>query len=202
MLTIELPQVLLVREAFGGKATPRKASTAVALLSVLMEHGRALGWRKDNPALRPKRLKQGPGYPTWTTPEFAQFMASSAVPEAMKRAAALAFYTGARVSDLARLPRAARRDGAIVFTPATTAGTTRAVAHVAEHPALTAILDAAPASGHSAPVARNGGALPTRNQPAKDGGDCHRPVARSHRRECNRVCNRGTGSPAWYAVTY
>jgi integrase len=143
---IELPEVIKVRNAFGGTATPGRANKAVASLSILLEFSRTIGWRKDNPALRPKRLKMGPGYLTWTSEEFATFMACEQVSEAMKRAVALAFYTGARVGDLAALPRSARSDGIITFTPQKTEGTTRAVVVLNEHPDLATILDAAPAS--------------------------------------------------------
>src|SRR5262249_17025072 len=105
-----------------------------------------LGWIAHNPCLRPKRLRTGDGYPAWTAEEFGAFMAHPDIGEPIKRAAALAFYTGARVGDCIALRRSDRRDGAIDLTPSKTRHSTRARVIIPEHPRLTAILDAAPPS--------------------------------------------------------
>jgi integrase len=53
----------------------RQANRVVTVLSILMTFAvESLGWRGDNPALRPKRLKTGgEGYRPWKPAEFVQF---------------------------------------------------------------------------------------------------------------------------------
>lgn len=55
---------------------PYKANKVVTVLSILMSYAvNPLGWRMDNPALRPKRLRiETDGYRPWTQEEFLQFM--------------------------------------------------------------------------------------------------------------------------------
>ena len=109
-----------------GVPTPARAK-AIRVLSLLCEYARIdLGWIAHNPCRWPKRLQTGDGYPAWTLAEFQQYMACGQIGEPIKRAAAQAFYTGARVGDCIALPRAARHDGAIEFTPSRTKRTTRA----------------------------------------------------------------------------
>jgi integrase len=54
----------------------RQANRVITVLSILMTYASdRLGWRPDNPALRPRRLRQtGDGYRPWTRDEFVQFM--------------------------------------------------------------------------------------------------------------------------------
>jgi integrase len=53
----------------------RQANRIITVLSILLTFAvESLGWRSDNPALRPKRLKTGgTGYVPWKPEEFAQF---------------------------------------------------------------------------------------------------------------------------------
>ena len=53
----------------------RQANRIITVLSILLKLAvELLGWRSDNPALRPKRLKTGGvGYLPWKPEEFAQF---------------------------------------------------------------------------------------------------------------------------------
>lgn len=141
------PHVQALRDQFGGKKTPSRANKAVALVSVLLEHARRdLGWVNFNAALRPKKLRTGPGFLAWKEADLAQFMASPDVIQPIKIAAALAFFTGLRVGDLWDLPRSAYQDGCIAVTPKKTSRSTRATLLIPVHPALAAFLDAAPAS--------------------------------------------------------
>lgn len=140
--------VFAVRTRFAtdhdGKPTPRRANKATAVLRLLLTWAVDRGWRKDNPALRPGQLRTGPGYPTWTARDFTAFMASDAVGEPLKRAVALGYYTGLRLSDALALPRSARRGGVIETIPTKTARTTGARVAIPEHPDLARVLDAAP----------------------------------------------------------
>lgn len=126
----------------------RQANRMVTVLSILMSFARAtLGWRQDNPAERPRRLpSDGEGYRAWTREAFDQFMVCPAIAEPMKRAAALGWYTGQRKGDCLTMTRAARTGGWLEVVPAKTRRSSAARRMVAEHPELTRVLDAAPAS--------------------------------------------------------
>lgn len=126
--------------------TPRRANRVVAVLRLLLEWGVNRGWRKDNPALRPGKLRTGPGYATWTADQFRQFMACEAVGEPIKRAAALAWFTGMRGQDCIAITKAARKDGGIDVIPEKTRNSTGVRVWIPEHPDLTRVLDAAPQS--------------------------------------------------------
>lgn len=91
-----------VRHADGTEeavSNARQANRVVTVLSILMSHAQdPLGWRKDNPALRPKRLRQeGEGFRPWTPEEFVQFYEASD-PE-WRFAALLALTTTQRGQD-------------------------------------------------------------------------------------------------------
>lgn len=56
----------------------RQANRVITMLSILLTYAVDLGWRQDNPALRPKRLRaKGDDYRPWTEDEFVQFMERS-----------------------------------------------------------------------------------------------------------------------------
>lgn len=129
-----------------GTPTPRRANRMVNVLRLLMSWAVDRGWRKDNPALRPGRLRTGPGYRAWTHDDFAAFMAADAAPEALKRAAALGYYTGQRKQDCLAMLWSARRAGAIEVVPEKTKNSTGVRLWIPEHPDLTRVLDAAPRS--------------------------------------------------------
>lgn len=126
----------------------RQANRLVAVLSILMNHARgSLGWRPDNPAERPRRLPtEGEGFRTWRQKDFETFMACEAIEEPLKRAAALGWYTGQRKADCLIMTRSARDGGWLAVVPEKTRRSSGARRMVAEHPELTRILDAAPAS--------------------------------------------------------
>ncbi len=77
----------------------RQANRVVTVLSILMTFAvESLGWRADNPALRPKRLKtEGVGYRPWMQDEFLQFF-ERANPE-WQFAALLALLSAQRGQD-------------------------------------------------------------------------------------------------------
>jgi hypothetical protein len=52
-------------------ATPDAANRLLGLLSILMEHAIAAGWREDNPAFGVKRLRhRQAGFATWAEPRY------------------------------------------------------------------------------------------------------------------------------------
>lgn len=87
----------------------RQANRVVTVLSVLLSYAMdPLGWRPDNPALRPKRLRaKGDDYRAWTQEEFAQFWDRSG-PE-WRFAALLALLTAQRGQDQVALRWSAYR---------------------------------------------------------------------------------------------
>lgn len=89
----------------------RHGNKAVAVLSVLMTWAMNHGWRKDNPALKPKRLTVSGGYKAWSDAEIDQFLAVA--PPYMRLACLLALGTGQRGADLVRMTWASYRDGMI-----------------------------------------------------------------------------------------
>ena len=128
------------RDKTTGDRTPRRGNRMVDVLRLLLSFAVNRGWRRDNPALRPGRLKTGPGYATWSENDFARFMACAAVSEPIKRAAALGYYTGQRLSDCLTLTLTARQGGAIELIQQKTG----ARVWIPEHPELARVLDAAP----------------------------------------------------------
>ena len=86
-------------------ATPRRANRMVAVLRLLLSWAVDHGWRRDNPALRPKLLRTGDGYRAWTPAELAQFLAHTGAE--MRDAAELAIGTGQRGIDLIAMSWAA-----------------------------------------------------------------------------------------------
>jgi integrase len=94
-------------------ATPRRANRMVAVLSIILSWGVDRGWRPDNPALRPKKLKTGEGWRPWTAAELATFEACDKVSAELKLAVVLAAASGQRGGDLITMTWGAYRDGAI-----------------------------------------------------------------------------------------
>ncbi len=123
-----------------GKPTPRRANRLVNVLRLLLTWGVDRGWRKDNPALRPGRLKTGPGYATWKIADVAAFLGCEAIGEPLKRALLLGLCTGQRKGDCLAMTKAARGGGAIEVVQAKTG----ARLWLPEHGDLTRALDAAP----------------------------------------------------------
>ncbi|NPD67254.1 tyrosine-type recombinase/integrase [Lichenicola cladoniae] len=87
--------------------TPSRANRMVAVLSLLLSWAVDRGWRKDNPALRPKRLKTGVGYRSWTDVELDQVLNAETTPAQVRLAILLAVGTGQRGQDLVAMTWAA-----------------------------------------------------------------------------------------------
>lgn len=89
------------------KRTPRRANQIVTVLSILFSFAVECGWRPDNPALRPKRLRTGAGYRSWTDAELDQVLDAETTPAEVRRALLLAVGTGQRGEDLIAMTWAA-----------------------------------------------------------------------------------------------
>lgn len=82
--------------------TPSSANDALKKLRILTKFALDLGWRRDDPTLHVKKLKEGEHH-TWTEEEIRAFEARWAFGSQQRTAFALLLYTGQRVSDVARM---------------------------------------------------------------------------------------------------
>lgn len=93
-------------------ATPGMANMLVKIVRVLLAYAVDNDYRRDNPALRIQLFKLGE-HRAWTDADCAAFEMRWPVGSMQRRAYMLAKFTGQRCSDLTRMTRAHRKDGAI-----------------------------------------------------------------------------------------
>jgi integrase len=116
----------------------RQANRMVTTLSILLTHAVDLGWRPDNPALRPKRLPwELDDYEPWTEAQWLQFQ-ERADPE-WQFYALLATLTDQRGQDLVRM-KWTDYDGSHISV-AQEKGRKTVKLRIEAHPALRAALD-------------------------------------------------------------
>jgi integrase len=108
--TIDRSAVFKIR-ARHAETSNRQGNKAVAVLSALLSWAVDHGYRTDNPALRPKRLKVSGGYRAWTDAEIDTFLEKA--PAHLRLACLLALGTAQRGSDLAKMTWASYRAGEI-----------------------------------------------------------------------------------------
>lgn len=94
-----------IRNLMAEKAeTPDTANRLLGLLSILMEHAIAAGWREDNPAFGVKRIKhRSTGFATWSEPDIAAYRTYYALGTRERLVLELAIGTAQRRGDLVRL---------------------------------------------------------------------------------------------------
>jgi integrase len=94
-----------VRKLMAEKAaTPDAANRLLGLLSILMEHAIAAGWREDNPAFGVKRLRhRQAGFATWAEPDITSFRNHYPLGTRERLVLELALGTAQRRGDLVRL---------------------------------------------------------------------------------------------------
>lgn len=91
--------------------TPRTANYYVQVVRLLMTYAVDRGWRDDNPALRPKQLRTGPGHQPWEEWQIAAFR-KHWTPGTLERVAfELLLNTGQRGQDIPHLTRNHYRNG-------------------------------------------------------------------------------------------
>jgi integrase len=97
-------------------ATPDAANRLLSLISILMEHAIAAGWRSDNPAFGVKRLKhRTTGFATWSEPDIASFRDHYPLGTRERLVLELALGTAQRRGDLVRLGWRHVANGAVVI---------------------------------------------------------------------------------------
>lgn len=107
----ERRHVFALRDQFAD--TPRTANYLVQVMRLLFTFGVDRGWRRDNPALRPKLLRTGEGYRPWEESEITLFRAHWA-PETRERVLfELMVNTGQRTADVIAMQRGHIRHGEI-----------------------------------------------------------------------------------------
>lgn len=79
-------------------STPGEANNIIRSLSAMLAWSVPRGWRSDNPASFVKKLKLGEGYSPWSWADIELLREHARPP--MWHAAALALYTGQRLSDV------------------------------------------------------------------------------------------------------
>lgn len=109
--TMPRPFVFRLREKYAD--TPRKANYLISVLRRLMQFAVNQGYRKDNPAAKPERLKEGPGHRPWEEYEIAAFRKHFAEPSFERAAFELMLNTGQRGGDVAGMQRRHRFQGGI-----------------------------------------------------------------------------------------
>ena len=121
-------------------ANSRQANRVITVLSILLTYAvDPLGWRQDNPALRPRRLRtDGDGYRPWTPAEFQQFHERS--DEFWQFAGLLALLTAQRGQDQVTMAWT-DYDGASIAV-VQKKGRGKVKLRVPCHPALQTLLDA------------------------------------------------------------
>jgi integrase len=82
--------------------TPSSANDRLKKLRILLKFAIDLGWRKDDPTLHVKKLKEGEHH-TWTDEQVEAFESHWPLGTQQRTAFALLLYTGQRVSDVARM---------------------------------------------------------------------------------------------------
>ena len=107
---IDRATVLRIRALYA-ETSNRQGNKAVAVLSAILSWAVDHGYRSDNPALRPKRLKVSGGYRAWTDDEVDTFLDKA--PPHLRLGCLLALGTGQRGADLVRMTWAAYRDRTI-----------------------------------------------------------------------------------------
>jgi len=100
--------------------SPRQANYAVQVIRLLFSFAIDNGIAKENPALRPKRLKEGPGYQLWPDEAIAKFREANADDKMMLTALEMGLCSGLREGDLCRMTVADYKDGLIKVTQAKT----------------------------------------------------------------------------------
>lgn len=93
--------------------SPRQANYVVQVIRLLFSFAINTGIAKENPALRPRKLKEGKGFQPWSDDAVGKFRAANADQEMMLIALEIGLCTGVRGGDLCRMPVTDYRDGFI-----------------------------------------------------------------------------------------
>jgi integrase len=108
---IERRHVFALRDKFADK--PAAANYLVRVLRLLLSFAVDRGWRRDNPAQRPKRLKTGDGHRPWEEYEIERFRSYWPIGTEERLAFELLLNTGQRGGDVNAMVRTHYRQGFI-----------------------------------------------------------------------------------------
>lgn len=140
------PVALLTRQHINAKlankvTTPAAANHWLRLVKALVAFAVEEKWRKDDPTVGIKRIKnRTDGFHTWTEAEIAQFEATHPIGTKARLALGLLLFTAQRRSDVVRMGRQHVRDGVVHVLQQKTG----AMLAIPLHPALAAIIEATP----------------------------------------------------------
>lgn len=96
---LEPRHVLQIRDSYS--ETPASANNLLIAVSALVSWSIPRGWRQNNPCVGIKRLKLGEGYPPWSWEQIELFRQHARAE--LWQAAALALYSGQRLSDVLKM---------------------------------------------------------------------------------------------------
>lgn len=137
-------------------ATPSAANRLLRMIHILMRHAVELGWRRDDPTLGIRKLKEkSGGFTTWEEEHIEQFLTHHQPGTRAHLALMLLLWTGQRRGDVVHLGRQHIRDGILTIVQRKTG---QAV-DVPIFPDLKAVLDALPKDNMTFLVSDRGGPL-------------------------------------------
>jgi integrase len=140
------PVALLTRQHINAMlaqrvVTPAAANDWLRMVKSLMVFAVEEGWRRDNPTVAIKRVKnRSAGFHTWDETEIAAFESHHQIGSKARLALALLLYTAQRRSDVVRMGRQHVRDGVVHVRQQKTG----AMLAIPLHPALAATIAATP----------------------------------------------------------
>lgn len=122
-------------------ATPAAANNMLRMIHLLMRHAVDLGWRKDDPTLGVRKVRnKTAGFVTWEEDHIDAFERHHKPGTRARLAFALLLYTGQRRSDVVRMGRQHIRNGVLSITQQKTGQDV----HIPLHSGLLTILDTLP----------------------------------------------------------
>ncbi|WP_170352525.1 tyrosine-type recombinase/integrase [Ruegeria lacuscaerulensis] len=104
----------LVNERAG---TPSAANRLLRMIRILMRHAVEMGWRRDDPTIGVRKLKENTGgFTTWEDEHIERFLAHHKPGSRAHLALMLLLYTGQRRADVVRMGRQHVRNNVLTIT--------------------------------------------------------------------------------------
>lgn len=97
--------------------TPAAANRLLRMIKILMRHAIELGWRKDDPTLGVRKVREtSTGFATWEEEHIEQFLTVHPPGTRAHLSMCLLLYTGQRRSDVVRMGRQHIRNNVLTIT--------------------------------------------------------------------------------------